>query len=148
MTEPWPVDGPGVLELADGRRVRGRGVRAGLPDGPRPTFGLYLLGRPPGPMVWEARWVRWPDFRLPRDPDDAMAALGEAFDRAATERVEVACGGGTGRTGTALACLAVLAGTPPERAVALVRAGYRRRAVETRAQRRFLARFPAEGAPT
>lgn len=141
MTEPWPPDLAGVLELADGRRVRGRGVRAGLPDGPEPTFGLYLLGRPPAPTAWASRWVRWPDFRLPGDADDAGAALRETFDRAARERVEVACGGGTGRTGTALACLAVLAGTPPDEAVALVRAGYRRRAVETRAQRRFVERF-------
>ncbi|HEX7131873.1 MAG TPA: protein-tyrosine phosphatase family protein [Iamia sp.] len=141
MIEPWPADGPGVLELADGRRVRGRGVRAGLPEGLDPTFGLYLLGRPAPPTPWEARWVRWPDFRLPRDPDDAVAALREAFDRAAHERVEVACGGGTGRTGTALACLAVLAGTPPDEAVAFVRSGYRSRAVETRAQRRFVATF-------
>lgn len=147
MTDPWPADGSGVLELADGRRVRGRGVRAGLPEGPQPTFGLYLLGRPPASMAWEARWIRWPDLRVPRDPDEALAALGEAFDRAATERVEVACGGGTGRTGTALACLAVLAGTPPDEAVAFVRSGYRRRAVETGAQRRFVARFPGPGTP-
>jgi hypothetical protein len=146
VTEPWPADGPGVVVLADGRRVRGRGLRSGLPEGPAPTFGLYLLGKPPPPTTWEARWIRWPDFRLPRDPDDAVAALRDALDRAATERVEVACGGGTGRTGTALACLAVLAGTPPEEAVALVRAGYRRRAVETRAQRRFVARFPGPSA--
>ena len=145
MTTPWPADGPGVVVLADGRRVRGRGLRSGLPEGPEPTFGLYLLGRPPPPTAWEARWVRWPDFRLPRDPDEAVAALREALDRAATGRVEVACGGGTGRTGTALACLAVLAGTPPDEAVALVRARYRRRAVETRAQRRFVAGFPAAG---
>ncbi|HEV7722893.1 MAG TPA: protein-tyrosine phosphatase family protein [Iamia sp.] len=142
MTEPWPADGPGVLELADGRRVRGRGLRSGAPEGPDPTFGLYLVGRPPPPTVWEQRWVRWPDFRLPRDRDDAGAALRDAFDRAATGRVEVACGGGTGRTGTALACLAVLAGTPPEQAVVFVRAGYRPRAVETPAQRRFVAHFP------
>ncbi|HMJ74328.1 MAG TPA: protein-tyrosine phosphatase family protein [Iamia sp.] len=140
-TEPWPADATGVLELADGRRVRGRGVRAGAPEGPEPTFGLYLLGKPPPVTTWEARWVRWPDFRLPRDPDDAVAALRDAFDRAATGRVEVACGGGAGRTGTALACLAVLAGTPPDDAVAFVRAGYRSRAVETPAQRRFVTRF-------
>lgn len=146
MTTPWPADGPGVVVLADGRRVRGRGLRSGLPEGPEPTFGLYLLGRPPAPTTWESRWVRWPDFRLPSDPDDATDALGEAFARAATERVEVACGGGTGRTGTALACLAVLAGVPADEAVAFVRAHYRARAVETPAQRRFVARFPGPSA--
>jgi protein-tyrosine phosphatase len=58
-----------------------------------------------------------------------------------TERVEVACGGGQGRTGTALACLAVLDGVPPEEAVAWVRAHYRRRAVETPGQARFVRSF-------
>ncbi|MFD0818813.1 protein phosphatase, partial [Micromonospora zhanjiangensis] len=56
----------------------------------------------------------------------------------AGDRVEVACGGGVGRTGTALAALAVLDGLDPDAAVAWVRAGYRRRAVETVWQRRWL----------
>jgi protein-tyrosine phosphatase len=56
-------------------------------------------------------------------------------------RVEIACGGGRGRTGTALACLAVLDGVPPAEAVAYVRAHYDRRAVETPWQRNYVARF-------
>ncbi|HYO39833.1 MAG TPA: protein-tyrosine phosphatase family protein [Nocardioidaceae bacterium] len=92
-------------------------------------------------MNWPSRWVRWPDFRLPRDPDDARSALVEAWQRAAEERVEVACGGGRGRTGTALACLAVLDGVRPEEAVGFVRHHYHHRAVETPAQRRFVAGF-------
>jgi protein-tyrosine phosphatase len=82
--------------------------------------------------------VRWPDFRLPADPGQLRAALAEARERAATGRVELACGGGRGRTGTALACLAVLDGVPADEAVAWVRARYDRRAVETRAQQRFV----------
>ncbi|WP_246086586.1 protein-tyrosine phosphatase family protein [Nocardioides humi] len=112
-----------------------------LPDGPPPDFGLYLLGRPPEPTGWAARWVRWPDFRLPADPADLRAALGEALDRAAGERVELACAGGRGRTGTALACLAVLDGVPPAEAVAWIRERYDARAVETPFQRRFVRRF-------
>ena len=126
--------------LPSGRAVRGRGLRRPLPAGPTPAFGLYLLGRPPS-VPWESRWVRWPDFRLPADPDDLRDALGEVLARSADERVEVACGGGTGRTGTALACLAVLDGVPAGEAVAYVRASYRPRAVETRAQRAFVERF-------
>ncbi len=61
--------------------------------------------------------------------------------RAAEQRVEVACGGGLGRTGTALACLAVLDGVPNTEAVAYVREHYARRAVETPWQRRFVAQF-------
>ena len=140
--ETW-ADGAGVLVLPDGRRVRGRGLRAGVPPGEVPTFGVYLLGKAPPDTPWPARWVRWPDFRLPADPADARDALVEAHDRAATERVEVACGGGRGRTGTALACLSVLAGLGPDEAVAHVRASYHRRAIETPGQRRFIRRFAA-----
>ena len=94
-------------------------------------------------MPWDERWVRWPDFRLPADPAELRTALVEVWERSAGERVELACSGGTGRTGTALACLAVLDGVPPEEAVAFVRAHYRPRAVETPGQRRFVAAFPA-----
>ena len=48
--------------------------------------------------------------------------------------VEVGCAGGLGRTGTALACMAILAGVLPDRAVAWVREHYDERAVEARAQ--------------
>ena len=83
--------------------------------------------------------MRWPDFRTPASTSDAMAALREAYERSATERVEVACGGGVGRTGTALAAIAVLAGVPPAEAVAWVRRHYHERAVETPWQRRWVA---------
>jgi protein-tyrosine phosphatase len=102
---------------------------------------LYLLGKPPPPVPWESRWLRWPDFRLPTDDADARAALWEAWARATTDRVEVACGGGRGRTGTALACLAVIDGVAPEEAVAFVRQHYDPRAVETPWQRRFVRRY-------
>ena len=140
MTANWDDGAPGVLTLPSGRRVRGRGLGAPLPPGPLPELGLYLLGRRPELVPWEQRWVRWPDFRLPRDPALLRAELAAVWQRAAGERVEVACHGGTGRTGTALACLAVLDGVPPADAVAFVRAHYRPRAVETPAQRRFVAR--------
>jgi protein-tyrosine phosphatase len=127
--------------------VRGRSLRKGLPDGARPAFGLYLLGQPPPSMEWELRWVRWPDFRLPHDRGDAADALREAWRRAASERVEVACDGGIGRTGTALACIAVLDGVPAAEAVPLVRGHYHPRAVETPWQRRYVARFLGSCAP-
>ena len=131
-----------MLRLPSGRLVRGRALRRPLPSGPLPGFGVYLLGHEPPPVAWDSRWLRWPDFRLPADRAATTAVLREAWERAATERVEVACGGGRGRTGTALACLAVLDGVPAERAVGYVRAHYARRAVETPWQRRFVARFP------
>ncbi|WP_371671634.1 protein phosphatase [Streptomyces sp. NBC_00289] len=140
----WGADAAGVLRLPSGRLVRGRGLRRPLPEGaPHPSYGLYLLGGRPPEVPWESRWLRWPDFRLPADREAARTLLAEAWERAADERVELACGGGRGRTGTALACLAVLDGVPPEEAVAYVRAHYDRHAVETPWQRRYVRRFPA-----
>ncbi|UQU63425.1 protein phosphatase [Couchioplanes caeruleus] len=137
----WHRDDSGVLALPSGRLVRGRGLRRPVPEGAVPEFGVYLLGSPPPPAGWESRWLRWPDFRLPADRELAVAVLREVWERAGTQRVEVACWGGRGRTGTALACLAVLDGVPPGEAVAFVRAGYDRRAVETPWQRRYVRSF-------
>ena len=141
MAGGWDPEAQGVLALPSGRLVRGRGLRTPLPEGPPPGFGLYLLGRDPEPTPWPSRWLRWPDFRLPPDRAAARDALVEAWERAAGQRVEIACGGGRGRTGTALACLAVLDGVPPDEAVEFVRRGYRPNAVETRAQAAFVAAF-------
>ncbi len=139
----WEAGAPGVLRLPSGRLVRGRGLSRPLPDGPLPEYGVYLLGHEPPGTAWDARWVRWPDFRLPADPAALPEVLAEALRRAAGERVEFACAGGRGRTGTALACLAVLDGVPAAEAVGWVRAHYDRRAVETPWQRRFVERFGA-----
>ncbi|TVL88775.1 protein-tyrosine phosphatase family protein [Streptomyces sp. SAJ15] len=147
MNATWETTATGVLSLPSGRLIRGRGLRKPLPAGPTPDFALHLLGKQPPAVAWESRWLRWPDFRLPADRAEAVDALRELWERAGTERVEVACGGGVGRTGTALACLAVLDGVPGEEAVAYVRQHYDRRAVETPWQRRYVARF-APPAPT
>ncbi|WP_433349717.1 protein-tyrosine phosphatase family protein [Micromonospora sp. CA-111912] len=142
MTEAgWQPNAAGVMRLPSGRLVRGRGLRHPLPDGPEPQFGVYLVGSPPKPVTWESRWVRWRDFWLPADRPEFVGVLREVLDRAGTQRVELACGGGFGRTGTALSCLAVLDGVPPAEAVAYVREHYLHRAVETPWQRRFVARF-------
>ncbi len=137
----WGAGAPGTLSLSSGRLVRARGLRRLPPDDTLPEFGIYLLNKRPEPVPWEARWIRWPDFRLPTDRRDAQDALREAWRRAADERVEIACNGGRGRTGTALACLAVLDGVPPCEAVAYVREHYDPRAVETPWQRRYVTCF-------
>lgn len=141
MIDTWEPTAPGVLQLPSGRTVRGRALRRPLPAGPRPDFAVYLLGTQPPPVEWESRWLRWPDFRLPADRDEARRVFREAWERAEHERVEVACGGGRGRTGTALACLAVIDGVPAAEAVAFVRAHHDRRAVETPWQKRYVARY-------
>ena len=137
----WDPAAAGVLQLPSGRLVRGRGLRRPIPAGPTPTFALYLLNRRPPSVPWEACWVRWPDFGLPADRPAATAALRDAWTRAETERVEIACVGGYGRTGTALACLAVMDGLPGDEAIAYVRDHYAQRAVETPWQRRFVRNF-------
>jgi protein-tyrosine phosphatase len=83
---------------------------------------------------------------VPADPAYAKTVLIEALRRAGDERVEIACHGGRGRTGTALACLAVLDGVPAAEAVAFVREHYHRGAVEMPWQRRFILRFGSAGA--
>src|SRR5690242_9072333 len=118
MSATWEPTDERVLRLPSGRLVRGRGLRLPMPSGPAPTFGVYLLGKPPPEVAWEHRWLRWPDFRLPADRAEARRMLYEAWQRAAEERVELACAGGRGRTGTALALLAVIDGVPAAEAVA------------------------------
>jgi Protein-tyrosine phosphatase len=129
------------MHLPSGRLIRGRGLRSGTPSGAVPEFGLYLLTKPPQTMRWQSRWVRWPDWWLPTDRADAHDALVELWQRAERQRVEVRCGGGRGRTGTALACIAILDGIAPSGAVQYVRQYYDARSVETPWQRHFVARF-------
>lgn len=129
------------MPLPSGELVRGRGLRRPLPPGDVAEFGVYLLAKRPEPQSWDSRWIRWPDLRLPADATQFKAVLGEALARAAVKRVEIACGGGRGRTGTALACLAILDGLPPREAVAYVRRNYDPHGIETPWQRRFVARF-------
>ncbi|WP_329463859.1 protein-tyrosine phosphatase family protein [Streptomyces sp. NBC_01431] len=139
----WDPAAPGVLRLPSGRLVRGRGLRHPMPAGPLPDFAVRLLGKrpvePPDGAL-EVHWLRWPDFRLPSSDAQARQILTEAWQRAASERVELTCAGGLGRTGTALACIAVLDGVPPQEAVAYVRAHYHHRAVETPWQRWYVQR--------
>jgi len=105
-----------------------------------PDYGLYLdhKWRPP----WAYDHLDWPDFGVPRDEADVIASLRSLLERARTgERVEVGCVGGHGRTGTALACLAILAGHPQVEAVAWVRANYCADAVETAEQESFIVKL-------
>lgn len=130
------LDQTGVVTLPGGARVRGRRL-----TGPAsPADFALILAKGPVP-AWPHRRIRWPDFGVPTGSGDALDALHDAHRRAyAGERVEVACRGGVGRTGTALAALAVLDGLTPREAVTWVRGNYHRRAVETIWQRRWLGK--------
>jgi protein-tyrosine phosphatase len=133
----------GAVRLPDGAWVRGRGLRNPTPDGPLPDFGLYLGSRrlqARHTFDWPHEWIDWPDFLLPRDTRRAVDAIQNLHRRALDgQRVEVACGGGVGRTGTVIASLAVLAGVPAGDAVSWARANYHQRAVETPWQRRWIS---------
>lgn len=103
-----------------------------------PDFGLYLDPR------WDPPWIHdhidWPDFGVPSDTVSLVAALRSLLERARRpDRVEVGCLGGHGRTGTALACLAIMTGVLPGDAVAWVRENYCTEAVESGQQETFVA---------
>ena len=133
---PGWADERGVVRLPGGALVRGRR----LGDAPSPADFALVLADGPVPE-WPSRRVRWRDFWVPSDTAEALDALREVRRRAvAGERVEVACRGGVGRTGTALAALAVLDGLTAAQAVQWVRANYHCRAVETPWQRWWLRR--------
>ncbi|MGK5555764.1 phosphatase domain-containing protein [Actinomadura kijaniata] len=138
----------GAIQLPDGAWIRGRGLRRPLPDGPAPEIGLYLgtarlRRRHEETLRWPHTWVDWPDFLLPRDSDEAVRQIRALHAKARSgAAAEVACGGGVGRTGTVIACLAILSGLDPADAIAWTRRHHHPKAVETPWQRRWVARFP------
>lgn len=74
---------------------------------PVPDLGIYLSSAwtPAGP----AMYIDWRDYGLPKVWRAAVLTLLEAHRRAKEGYwVEIGCVGGHGRTGTALACLAIL----------------------------------------
>ena len=110
-----------------------------------PELALYLDERwRDDPVVtWPHRIVDWPDFGLPTNEavlfDDIVDLHRRAVDGA---RVELACFGGIGRTGTVLSCLTVVAGIDdPGDAIRWVREHYHASAVETPEQEELVARF-------
>ena len=128
-----------IVVFPDGSRVRASSIADRRTDDPERTYGLYLDAR--WVPTWPADVVAWRDFGLPDDPDVAAGQIAAAFERARTGLVEVGCLGGQGRTGTVLACMAVLAGVPAADAVSWVRAAYRPEAVETADQEAWVLWF-------
>jgi protein-tyrosine phosphatase len=92
--------------------------------------------------TWDAEVIEWEDFGLPSDPDQAARAIVAAFKRAkAGEKIEVGCRGGLGRTGTVLACMAILSGVSVAKAVEWVRGNYRSNAIEGARQEHWIEWF-------
>jgi hypothetical protein len=131
------------VTFPDGTRLRACGILDRREDDDRRDFGLYMDER--WRPTWPAEMIEWADLGLPSAPARAAAQIRAAFGRArAGERVEVGCLGGQGRTGTVLACMAVLAGVSPSDAVAWVRRNYSPGAVETPEQEAWVLWFAAQ----
>jgi protein-tyrosine phosphatase len=85
------------------------------------------------------------DFGLPADRELTATQIVAAYRRASVgELVEIGCRGGLGRTGTVLACMAVLSGLGSEDAVVWVRGSYDTWAVETAEQEHWVEWFAAQ----
>lgn len=123
-----------------GVTVRGSGLSSRDVNRMWRGWGLYLDAR--WAPSWPAELIDWPDFGTPTSDVDAAAAIHRAFERARDgTNVEVGCAGGLGRTGTVLACMAVLAGVSVDDAVGWVRSNYRAMAVESSAQEAWVHWF-------
>lgn len=130
----------GMVTFPDGSRVRASSLAERSAADPERAFGLYLDAQ--WAPTWPAAVIDWADFGVPTDREAAASEIAAAFARARRgELVEVGCLGGRGRTGTVLACMAVLAGVPGNEAVAWVRSEYTPAAVETAAQEEWVQWF-------
>lgn len=126
--------------LPDGTQIRACSLAEREEADPDRSFGLYMDEA--WDPTWPAAMIPWADFGVPRDSEEAARQIEAAFSRARRgEVVEIGCVGGLGRTGTVLACLAVLAGVAPGDAVPWVRRHYDVRAVETADQERWVLWF-------
>ena len=98
-----------TLTLPNGVKVNASSMNNTRNDKePAPDFGLYCdWGWHP---YWRNEHIAWPDYGVPSDYFYAAIQIEEAYNRAKNgETVEVGCIGGHGRTGTALACMVLIA---------------------------------------
>jgi len=128
------------ISFPDGTCITASPLCARQEDSSDRDFGLYM--DPKWAPTWNAELIDWPDLSLPADEERAADQIMAAFTRAKNgERVEIGCIGGLGRTGTVLACMAILAGVQVDQAVEWVRANYDSRAVETSEQETWVLWF-------
>ena len=131
----------GRLELPlDGKVISiSGGPFDAMPEGAR---GLCLEAG--AARAAEAEWqLDVPDYGV---PDEAalrtvLADMLEAMRAAPDGAYHIGCKAGLGRTGTAMACLAILAGAAEGDPVAWLRAAYNAEAIETTGQEEFVRRF-------
>lgn len=108
-----------------------------------PDFGLYAYGGWNPDCV--ATWIPWQDYGLPTcSYETAAQAIVDVWDKACDGKVvEVGCMGGHGRTGTILACLAILSDNEMSASAAIhhVRKVHCDEAIETNQQEWFIEWF-------
>lgn len=105
-----------------------------------PDFGVYL------DSYWYAScpayFIDWPDYGLPTRWEVAARCIIDAYKKAENGLwVEVGCIGGHGRTGTVLACMAVLSGLNAQDSVNYVRDYYCNQAIESDEQEWYVEWF-------
>jgi protein-tyrosine phosphatase len=134
----------GRLELPlDGKLISiSGGPFDAMPEGAR---GLCLEAG--AARAAEAEWqLDVPDYGV---PDEAglraiLAQMLEAMRAAPNDAYHIGCKAGIGRTGTAMACLAIMAGAVEGDPVAWLRAAYFQGAIETPGQEAFVRGFARE----
>lgn len=131
------------VRFPDGTIVRASGLPSRDENRNWREFGLYLDDR--WAPDWPAVVLDWPDFGIPASREEAEREIKSAFELARNgKRVEVGCAGGIGRTGTVVACMAVLAGVPAREAISWTRKNYVASALEEPEQEEWVLHF-AEG---
>lgn len=129
-----------AVKFPDGTVVYASSMHDRSFDDETPDWGLYLdSGWAPNGM---AGIIDWPDYDIPTNYYTAAYMIIDAYRKAkAGYWVEVGCIGGHGRTGTVLACMAVLGGVSHRKAVQWVRQNYCKDAVECKEQAWFVSWF-------
>lgn len=129
-----------LVRFPDGTTVRALPLARRDIDDEWRDYGLYCDAA--WAPSWPAEIIDWPDFGVPADSVVAAEQIRRVFSRAQEgQRIEIGCLAGLGRTGTVLACMAVLAGISAEDAVGWVREIYDPDAVETPEQERWVLWF-------
>ena len=135
----------GRLELPlDGKLISiSGGPFDAMPEGAR---GLCLEAG--AARAAEAEWqLDVPDYGV---PDEAglravIAQMLEAMRAAPNDAYHIGCKAGIGRTGTVMACLAIMAGAVEGDPVAWLRTAYFQGAIETPGQEAFVRSFTLTG---
>jgi len=126
------------MEIAEGYFVHCSSVNYTIDVDP--DFGLYAdySWRP----TWRNEFINWPDYGQPKDKDNALVQIADAYDRILNgEMVEIGCIGGHGRTGTILACLYMLGqegSKTPKECFNFVKQNYCVHAIESDIQEWFI----------